>query len=266
MSSGVWMNRCKACARNHKKCNHQLGKRILVIPDTQVKVGVPLDHLTHVGLYINEKRPDYIVHLGDHWDMPSLCSYDKGKKTFEGRRYKKDVEVGNRAMDMLLAPWIGDKSYTPEMHFLIGNHEERMERAIELQPELEGLIGYQDLNLNRWQVHPFLEVVTLEGIKFSHYFTSGLYGRSVSSAAVLLREAMGSAVMGHTQKVDINIHPKTGAIALMAGICYQHDEDYLGPQGNACRRQVVMLNECRNGRFDPNFVSLDFLRRKYSPS
>lgn len=258
------MTRCKACLKNHKKCNHQLGKRILVIPDTQVKPGVPTDHFDHIGLYIAEKRPDVIVHLGDHWDMESLSSYDKGKKCFEGRRYKKDIEAGNKAMERLLSPWASLSSYHPERHFLIGNHEQRMERAVEAQPELEGLIGYHDLQLTGWNVHPFLEVVSIEGIKFSHYFTSGLYGRSVSSAAVLLREAMGSAVMGHTQKVDINIHPKTGAIALMAGVCYQHDEDYLGPQGNACRRQVVMLNECRNGRFDPNFVSLDFLRRKYS--
>lgn len=255
--------RCRTCAVGHRKCDHELGKRILVIPDTQVKPGVPNDHFIRVGKYIAHKRPDYIVHLGDHWDMPSLSSYDIGKKCFEGRRYKKDIEAGNEAMRLLTSEYRSVEGYRPREIFLMGNHEERILRAIEMDATLEGLMGYEDFALDGWEVHDFLKVVEVEGIKFSHYFTSGIYGRPVPSAAVLLREAMGSAVMGHTQKVDMAIHGKTGAIALMAGCCYQHDEDYLGPQGNNCRRQVVMLNECRDGNFDPVFVSLRFLKNRY---
>ena len=240
-----------------------IGRRILVIPDTQVKPGVPLEHMTWAGKYIAAKQPDVIVHLGDHWDMPSLSSYDKGKRCFEGRRYKADIDVGNEAMDMLTREYRGG-SYQPEEHFLLGNHCQRIERATQLQAELEGVIGFHDLNLAGWTVHPFLEVLSLEGIKFSHYFTTGLMGRPVSSAAVLLRVAAGSAVMGHAQKVDMAVHEKTGAIALMAGVFYQHDEDYLGPQGNNCRRQLVMLNECRAGAFDPMFVSLEYLGKRYA--
>ena len=40
------------------------------------------------------------MHLGDHWDMASLSSYDKGKRAFENRRYKKDIEAGNVALDL----------------------------------------------------------------------------------------------------------------------------------------------------------------------
>lgn len=242
----------------------RIGRRILVIPDTQVRPGVPLEHLTWAGRYIAEKQPNYVVHLGDHWDMPSLSSYDRGKRCFEGRRYRDDVEVGNRAMKMLTDQYRGIRGYRPQEHFLEGNHEDRIERATQLQPELHGTIGLHDLNLAGWNVRRFLEVLTLEGIKFSHYFTSGLYGRPVASAAVLLRVAAGSAVMGHSQRVDLAVHEKTGAIALMAGLYYQHDEDYLGPQGNHCRRQLVMLNECRNGIFDPMFVSLDYLKSRFS--
>jgi hypothetical protein len=241
-----------------------LGRRILVIPDTQVKPGVPVQHLTWAGKYIAEKRPDYIVHLGDHWDMPSLSSYDKGKRSFEGRRYQEDVKAGNHALQLLTREYRGISGYAPEEHFLDGNHEWRIVRATENQAELEGTIGLHHLDRSGWTVHPFLSVLMLEGIKFSHYFTSGLYGRPVSSAAVLLRTAAGSAVMGHTQKVDMAIHEKNGAIALMAGTFYQHNEDYLGPQGNACRRQLVMLNECRDGIFDPMFVSLGYLRGRFS--
>ena len=76
----------------------------LVIPDCQVKDGVCLDYLDWIGQYIVDKKPDVIVNIGDFADMPSLSSYDKGTKSFEGRRYKKDVEVTVAAMDRLLAP------------------------------------------------------------------------------------------------------------------------------------------------------------------
>ena len=75
----------------------------LVIPDTQVKPGVPTDNLRWFGLYAAEKMPDVIVHLGDHWDMPSLSSYDKGKRAMEGRRYRADVQAGNDGMALLNA-------------------------------------------------------------------------------------------------------------------------------------------------------------------
>ena len=46
--------------------------RILVIPDCQVKQGVPLEHLTWAGQAIADYRPDIVVNLGDFADMPSL--------------------------------------------------------------------------------------------------------------------------------------------------------------------------------------------------
>ena len=243
------------------KPHTRIGKRIIVIPDTQVKPGISFEYLRWVGLYIAEKRPDIVVHLGDHWDMQSLSTYDKGKKCFEGRRYVDDIEAGNEAMSLLTSQYRG--VYKPEEHFLIGNHSERINRATDIQPELTGVIGFHHLNLGGWNVHSFLQVVEIEGIKFSHYFTSGLYNRPVSSAQVMLRVAQGSAVQGHSQKVDMAIHEKTGKIALMCGVCYLRDEEYLGPQGNNCRRQIVVLNEVHEGTFDPMFCSLRYLEARF---
>ena len=70
----------------------------MIIPDTQVKPGSSLKHLEWAGQYAVEKKPDVIVHIGDHWDMPSLSSWDVGKKSFEGRRYVHDVESGIEGM------------------------------------------------------------------------------------------------------------------------------------------------------------------------
>ena len=73
------------------------GRRIFVIGDTQCKPGETIEHMTWIGNYIAAKRPDVIVHIGDHFDLPSLSFYDKGKRDFEGRRLVEDIEVGRAA-------------------------------------------------------------------------------------------------------------------------------------------------------------------------
>jgi hypothetical protein len=42
-----------------------------------------------------------------------------------------------------------------------------------------------------------------------------------------------------------------------------HDEEYLGPEGNNYWRGIVVKHEVRNGMYDPMFVSLDYLLRKW---
>lgn len=244
----------------------RLGKMIMVIPDTQVKTGVNIDHMEWAGNYASEKRPDVIVHIGDHWDMPSLSLYDKGKLSFEGRRYVSDIKAGRDAMERFLAPIRAIKDYHPRLVFTLGNHENRIVRFADNCPEMSGHVSLDDLGIQDygWEVVPFLKPIEIENIEFCHYYTSGVLGRPVSSAAVMLRERQKSCVMGHVQTFDMAVHKKTQNIAMMVGTFYQHDEDYLGPQGNNQRRQIVILNEVENGTFDPMLVSLKFLGKSYS--
>lgn len=239
--------------------------KVLVIPDTQTKADVNTDHLQYIGEYIADKRPDVIVHIGDHYDMPSLSSYDQGKRQFEGRRVRTDLDAGKRAMDRLMNPIAAASGYNPRKVFTVGNHEYRMQRMIDGDARLEGAFSMDDFKLNDWgwEVHPFLEVVTINGCDFAHYFISGVMGRPVSSAAVLLRERQRSAVQGHVQRFDLQVHPKTGQIAMFVGIAYTHEEEYLTPQGNGCRQQVVMMHDLHDGIYDPMFVSLSFLEKRF---
>jgi hypothetical protein len=231
----------------------RLGRMHMVVPDTQVKQHVNTDHLEWAGNYAAEKRPDVIVMIGDWFDMPSLSSYDKGKLSFEGRRYVKDIKAGRDAMERFLKPFPSD--YKPEMHFTLGNHEQRIIRCIDSSPEFEGKLSYGDLGLEDygWKVHDFLKPVEIDGILYCHYFTSGVMGRPVSSAAALLRTRQQSCTQGHVQNTDMAIHPKTQNIALFAGTFYSHDEDYLGYQGNNPRRH-----------YDPMMVSMRFLEKAYA--
>lgn len=251
--------------------------RHLVIPDTQVKPDQNLEHLRWAGKYAASTKPDVIVHLGDHWDMASLSSYDVGKKSFEGRRYTKDIDAGLDGMAMFLDPIKKEqrrlqsgkkRQWNPRMVFLLGNHEHRIERAIESDAKLEGLMGYDHLALDYqgWETVPFLQPVVIDGIAYCHYFTSGVMGRPVTTAKLLLQKKMMSCVMGHVQDRDIAYGRKAdgnSVTGLFAGIFYQHDEDYLNPQTNGSWSGIWMLNEVKNGSFDELPVSMNYLRRKY---
>ena len=249
----------------------KLGISHMVIPDVQAKPGVKDDHMTWAGNYAIDKQPDTIVFIGDVFDLPSLSHYDKGKIDFEGRRYVHDVKAGQASLDKFLKP-IDDYNrtakakYEPRKVFCLGNHEIRLVRLVNDNPEYEGKFDISDLGIKErgFEMHDFLKVVTIDGIQYSHYFTSGVMGRPVSSAAALLRERQCSATMGHVQHTDIAIHKKTLQTALFCGTFYQHDETYLGHQGNSQKRQIVMKHEVENGCYDPMFVSLNFLRKRYS--
>jgi hypothetical protein len=246
-------------------------KRHIVIPDCQVRPDVELSHLTHIGNYIAAKHPDVVVNLGDFADMPSLSSYDVGKASAEGKRYAADIAATKRGMDLLMAPIRAERTKThrkwkPELVLTLGNHEDRIAREANVNPRLKGTISVQDLEYEKqgWEVCPFLGVRVLDRIEYSHYFVSGAMGRPVSSAAALLRQRQCSAIMGHVQRIDMAVHPNTQYVSLFAGIAYSHDEPYLTPQGQNTKRGIWVLNEIRNGTFDPMFVSLEFLKRRYS--
>ena len=241
------------------------GKTHCVIPDVQAKPGVPLDHLEWAGKYIADKKPDVIICIGDFADMPSLSSYDKGKRSAENKRYKKDIEAAHYAMELLMTPIVNEPGYRPRLVMTLGNHEERIVRFGDDNPAMHGVASLDDLGFEAWgwEVYPFLEVIEVDGIEYSHYFTTGAMGRPAGSAAVMLRERQRSCTMGHSQIYDVAMHKKTQNRAIMAATFYQHDEAYLGPQGNDCRRHILFKHEVRNGRYDLMEVSLEFLRKKY---
>lgn len=247
----------------------RLGKMHIVLPDVQVRPGVNTDHLEHIGKFIAEKKPDELICIGDFYDFPSLSSYDRGTLKGEGRRYNRDVQAGNAAMDRLMTPIKLEQEKCPwpmRKTFTLGNHCERAIRYVNLYPEMEGAVTLDHLNMRDWgwEVHPFLKVVKIDGIEYAHYFTSGVMGRPVSSAAALLRERQCSATQGHVQFTDVAMHKKTQNIALFCGTCYTHDEDYLGPQGNSQRRQIIVKHEVDGeGHYDLMLVSLAYLKKAY---
>ena len=242
---------------------------ILIIADTQAKSEEDLEYLLWIGKYIADKKPDIIVHIGDHFDMPSLSSYDKGTSKIEGKRLYKDIEAGVEGFKLLNLELEKHKDYHPRKVFCLGNHEERLDRYVNEHPELQGTLGTDKLPFAKygWEVHPFLKPVEIEGIFFVHYLANPMSGKPYGGSAMNILKTVGrSFVVGHKQCLDIAIRPTIDGkqqLGIVNGACYDHFESYKGFTGNNHFRGLTVLHECSDGFACPSFISLDHMKELY---
>ena len=248
-----------------------------MVPDTQVRPGVPIDHFTWIGNYIDEKRPDVIVHLGDHYDMASLSRHSEGKHELDQTDVDADIEAGNTALlalhkAMSGAKYRGIKRYAPRKVLLRGNHEDRIRRFLEQTSHARFKTVVSEKRFNDkalgWQPVEFLKPIDIGGIWFCHYFYNQLSGRPYGgTASNKLRNVGFSFVMGHVQGLDMATRSLANGATqwgIVAGSCYRHTESYKGPQANDHWRGVIMLHEVDGGNCNPMVVSLDYLQKRYS--
>lgn len=250
----------------------------VVIGDTQVKPDAPTDHLTWIGKYLVEIQPDVIVHVGDHADMYSLNSYEKGKITMEGQRVEADIRAANDAWLQLNQPLVDynlqrkfskKKQYKPRKVITKGNHEYRITRHVQAHPELHGFLSEDDLLYaeSGWEVYDFLEIVEIDGVNYSHFFANPMTSRPWGGMMETRLKSIGfSFTQGHQQGKKTGERFLGNGVqqrGLVLGSTYLHDEDYMGTQGNHYWRGIVVKHEVHEGNYDLMEVSLNFLCRKY---
>lgn len=258
---------------------------ILVIPDAHAKPDVPNNRFDWVGKWVVDNKPDVIVELGDWEDMPSLSSYDIGKKSYEGRRYRKDLESAWDARERFISPLKSlnlqqkrnkEKQYRPSCYALGGNHfEGRIKRAVELSPMLEGTIGVEDGRHKEfgWEYVSFQDILLLGGFSFSHYYVSGIMGKPIGGehpATALIQKLHTSAVQGHSHLLDFSIRTKPNGErvwGIHAG-CYldpdQH-EDYAGPANKMWKRGILYMKNVKNGDMESfDWIGITELKAKYA--
>lgn len=253
-----------------------MSKTIVVLPDSHAKPGVNNRRAEWVGKLILDIKPDIVVDMGDTADMESLCSYDRGHKSFQGRTYAKDIEAHNDFQDRLWSTVRKAKRKQPRRVRLIGNHDYRIERAIELSPELEGAISLEDLQLN----HYYQDVVhyegstpgtiSLEGITFAHYLTSGVAGRPISGehlAHSLLTKKFTSCTVGHNHTYDYCIRTSANRkkiMGLCAGVYQEHFSSFAGEANHLWHRGVAIKRNVVDGMYDLEWVSIERLKKAYT--
>ena len=252
----------------------------LIIGDSHAKPGVNNDRFEWLGELIVEKQPDVIIDIGDSADMGSLSMYDVGKVRAEGKRYCDDIIAYRDAMDKLIRPlhkynnthtrW-KKKTYRPALHKCRGNHEYRIVRAASETPAMYNHLTYDDLEETKhgWQVHDFLETALIDGIAYKHYFTSGVMGRpigGVNHARTLVSKNHMSSVCGHSHlrgfEEDIDTTGKR-IFGLVVGCYFEHDEEYTS-ENDRFWRGLVHLKDVREGQAEPEFLSMESIKREYA--
>ena len=117
--------------------------------------------------FCHDFKPDVFILGGDQMDMDCISFYNRNRpKLLEGKRLKHEYEGFQR--DILdsfehVLPVVCDK------YFFIGNHEYRVDRYLESNPQHEGFIEVEgNLPLSGWSVVPFNEAVTIGHMNFIH--------------------------------------------------------------------------------------------------
>jgi len=254
----------------------------LVIPDPHCTPEVSNERFDWLGKLILDERPDTIVCLGDFACMPSLSSYDKGKKSFEGRRYNKDVIHTHDALmrvSRYLSEYNGlrrqykEKQYRPRFVMLGGNHdEERIKRLVEATAELDGVISISDLCYEDygWEYVPYKVPVVIDGISYCHHFASGVKGLPIGGfnmGRALLKANHQSSTVGHSHiwsEAEETRADGKKMYGLSAGCYFEHDPDFARGSCKFWWRGVVIKENVKDGEYDLRRISIKTLRKKYS--
>lgn len=246
-------------------------ERILVIPDAHAEAADEADgyrRFALAGAAVAALKPSVVVCLGDWYDMPSLSSFDRGKKSFEGRRLTADLEAGSRALAVF--DEAGGAS-CPRRVVTLGNHEHRLRRAAEDHAELDGLVGLEALDFARrgWQVVDYQAQVRVAGWHFSHCVPSGLMNRPIggeNAGRALIAKRLVSTVVGHSHSYDHGIRVRGDGRrvhGLVAGCWLPTDRlpSYAGMAARLWWSGLVLIHDAHRGDGDVEPWSIDRVER-----
>lgn len=248
----------------------------LIIGDAHAHPDSNNDRALLLGEVINDVRPDVVICIGDMADMPSLCSYDKGKKSFQGKTYKRDIDAHNDFQDKIWWRIKKSKKKLPNRRItLIGNHEERITRAVNIQPELDGTISYKDLRLEDYynEIIPYEGatpgMIEVDGVTYAHYIISGVAGRPIGGkhhANSLINKTHSSVTVGHTHQLDYSIETRMDGSKIMGLVCgcfIDYKLDWAGDMNRLYDSGIAIKRKVEKGTYDFEWISLARLKDVY---
>lgn len=252
-----------------------MSKTYVILPDPHAHPAYSNERADWVGKLLLDVKPDVFINLGDLADMESLSSYDKGKRDFQGRTYKADIDAGLDFNERLFAPLRAQKRRLPATVFIEGNHENRIERALDLSPELVGTISFDDLDLRK----DYDEIIRytgttpgsleLDGIQFAHYMVSGVMGRPIGGehpAYTLISKKFQSCVVGHTHVFDYCVRSDGNGRdvqGLVAGCFIDYAPKWAGEVSKMWVPGLAVLRNVESGMFDLQWISINSLKKEY---
>lgn len=252
-------------------------QRILVIGDLHQDPRHPhrLDVLTWIARYASEERFERIIQVGDWSTWDSVSSHDKNDTQAARLKpgVKDDLEnltASHRAFRRGMS-----SDYRPKLDFLLGNHEYRVERFENANPETA-----QTFTLSRdetfaqfgWRSRPYGELLYVENVGFTHHPTNGA-GRAFGGKTGPQRAANESTVpvvSGHTHRRQVHDSPKIGPLGVISMVevgCampWGDMESYAAHSLTGWFYGVCAMTVTGGAITDLNFTSMITLRNRYS--
>ena len=240
----------------------------LVIPDPHVKMGVSNNRFIWAAKFANEVKPDVIICLGDWVNMDSLSHFDRGKKAFEGRRYNREIEHAEEAL-YYFNKYFKVKKCIKIM--LEGNHEYRITKFVEDNPELDGKLSVGDIPFEEygWEVHEYERIIEIDGILYCHNIASGVMGKPISGdyvASNLLKKNFQSATVGHSHLFDYAIrsmHNGRKIMGLNAGCYLHHKESFAKGTQRLWWSGLIVKRNVDKGEYDLETINIKELKNRY---
>lgn len=242
----------------------------LVIGDSHAHPDFSNERFEWLGKLIHDVRPDTVINIGDLADMPSLCFHSKPLE-LEGARYRRDCDAALDAQDRIFHEVRKAKKKLPRFVWTLGNHDIRPGRYVEEHPVLQGQIRNEDIGYGNypWEVVPFLEPIDIDGIDYSHYFTSGVMNRPIGGvhpAWSIIKKRNKSSVAGHSHVLDYKIDKTNGRslMGLVVGNFIGFNMGYAGPANDLWSDGIAILDNVEDGLYDFRWISMARIKGEYS--
>lgn len=238
--------------------------KVLVIGDSHVDENQKLDRFQALNKVLkNTEGLTHVISIGDFLSLNALSGWDRNKRLImENRRYIKETEAGNLALDYLCD---GLENSGIDFTYIEGNHENRGTRYCEEHPEMYGTVDVRHslfLDQRGWRWIPYKQNFNLNGVSFTHIPINGM-GKAIGSPNVAQKALQlyhNSVVFGHTHTLDIaGMHRQNAPHlnqALSVGCFFEHIDEYAKGSMTNYWRGVVLLDMYSRNRFDIHTMSM----------
>lgn len=247
-----------------------MGKTHLIIGDSHAHPDYSNERFTQLGKLINDIKPDVVINIGDLADMASLCFHSKPIE-LENKRYRADCDAAHDAQERLFHEVRKHKKKLPRFVWTLGNHDIRPQRFSDANPVFQGTVKNEDIGYKDYpwsDIVPFLDTINIDGVDYSHYFTSGVMGRPIGGihpAFTIIKKRNSSATCGHSHVLDYKVDktPGRSLMGLVVGNFIDYRAGYAGPANDMWSNGIAVCNNVEDGIYDFEWISMNRIKKAY---
>ena len=190
---------------------------VLIIPDTHDSPTIPSDRFKWIGKCIDYFLLDEVIHIGDLITFDSLC-WHIGNETMAGKNkgtFSEDIEHCDKSLDLMFQHMKKYRLLKRNFHLCLGNHENRLFKFEDKNPEIYKLMQKEFFNLlSRYNISwsMYGDFIMRKGVGFTHipFNARGKEFSGVNAERSSGQQCNMDLVFGHTHRFNYVTVPKIG--------------------------------------------------------